>query len=79
MKGLVLRIGILFQTAWQEWRQAWRDIRGDSRRGETINVPLEEYCVLLEAANREARALELLGEAQEKIRELRALKQDAFY
>lgn len=57
---------------WKDWCQAWRDVRADSRRCETITVPLEEYCVLLGAANREAKALERLGEAQETIRRLNA-------
>lgn len=63
--------------AWKlAWDEVWREV-GEARqklsgRQETILVPLEEYCTLLEARAREMKAYELLGEAQEQIRVLKA-------
>lgn len=67
------------RLAWTAaWHEVWQEKFELERKSQTIIVPLEEYCVLLEAANREAKALELLGEAQETIRVLKATvaKQD---
>jgi hypothetical protein len=66
------------RAEWDGWCQAWRDVRADSRCGETVTVPLEKYCMLLEAAEREKVCHVQLGEAQETIRVLRALNQNAF-
>lgn len=61
---------------WSSWQTAWREMWAErdarARRNETVLVPIEEYSVLLDAAKREAAALELLGQAQEKIRVLTA-------
>lgn len=65
------------KTEWLAWTASWQALREErlelTRRSGTITVPLEEHCVLLEAANRELKALELLGEAQETIRKLRGV------
>jgi hypothetical protein len=56
------------------WESAWRkrskQIDRVARKRQTVMVPIEEYSVLLGAAEREAKAYELLGEAQEKLRGL---------
>lgn len=46
--------------------------RAITERG-TVVVPLDEYCKLLEIANCKIKALELLGQAQETIRQLRGV------
>jgi hypothetical protein len=61
------------------WSMAWEEVQREmadarmriSRKQATIAVPLEEYCVLLEAGAREARAYVQLGTAQEQIRVLK--------
>jgi hypothetical protein len=69
------------KSEWLCWSMAWRAVNEEiheedkatllAKRREVM-VPIAEYDVLLGAAGREAAALELLGEAQERIRVLSA-------
>lgn len=68
------------KDGWRGWADACRIVwweflerrRAITERG-TVVVPLDEYCKLLEIANCKIKALELLGQAQETIRQLRGV------